>query len=99
MRRHFVEHRDFEVFVATTADFSEAGIYSLKLSRPAWLKRLSNTRWVRLVYHFEILFQATRLSPDVLKAAQEFRPQAVFTVADLSLSEQARKLARMLRFP
>lgn len=99
MRRHFVEHRDFEVFVATTADFSESGIYSLKLSRPAWLKRLSNTRWVRLVYHFEILFQATRLSPDVLKAAQEFRPQAVFTVADLSLAEQARKLARMLKVP
>jgi hypothetical protein len=99
MRRHFVEHRDFQVFVATTADFSETGISSLKLSRPAWLNKLSNTRLVRLVYHFEILFHAIRLSPTVLHAAQEFRPQAVFTVADLTLSEQARKLAKMLKVP
>jgi glycosyltransferase involved in cell wall biosynthesis len=99
MRRHFVEHQDFEVFVATTADFCEPGIQTLKLNRAPWLQRLSNTRCVRLVRNFELLFYGTRLDRRVFDAAKEFRPDAVFTVADMTLCEQARKLAKRLGVP
>ncbi len=94
-----MEHRDFEVFVATTADFCEEGIPSLKLKRAAWLQRLSDTRCVRLVRNFELLFYGTRLDRRVFDAAKEFCPDAVFTVADMTLCEQARKLAKRLGVP
>jgi glycosyltransferase involved in cell wall biosynthesis len=99
MRRHFVEHRDFEVFVATTTAFAEAGISSLKVVRPKWLQRLSDTRFVRAVRNFELLVHGTLLPGSVIEAAKGFRPDAVFTVADMTLSEQARKLAKKLGVP
>ena len=99
MRRHFVEHRDFEVSVATTAEFCVPGIPSLKLKRATWLQRLSNTRFVRFVRNFELLFYGTLLGSRVLDEAKEFRPDVVFTVADMTLSEQARKLAKCLGVP
>jgi glycosyltransferase involved in cell wall biosynthesis len=99
MRRHFVEHRDFDIFVATTAEFSETGIPSLQVKRPKWLQRLSNTRLVRAVRNFELLIDGPRLSSQVVEAAKQFRPDAVFTVADMTLCEQAWKLAKKLGVP
>jgi glycosyltransferase involved in cell wall biosynthesis len=99
MKRHFVDNRDFDLFVASSNLFEEKGILSLYTQRPRWLQRLSNTRFVRAVRHFEMLFHSRQLPPNVLEAARKFRPDAVFTVADLAMSEQARRLAEILHVP
>jgi glycosyltransferase involved in cell wall biosynthesis len=99
MRRHLIEHRDFDVFVATTEDFQEPGIPSIRVKQAAWLLRLSRTRFVRYMRNLELLIFGSRLCRQVVRAAKEFRPDAIVTVADLTLSEQARKLAKLMRLP
>jgi glycosyltransferase involved in cell wall biosynthesis len=99
MRRHFVEHDDLDLFVATSGEFDEPGVASLRLLSPAWLKRIRSTRFWRLVQNFEMLFWSERLPHDLVEAAEAFKPDAIFTVADLSLSEAARRLAHRLKVP
>lgn len=99
MKRHFIDNSDFELFVASSNVFEQKGVLSLYIPRPRWLQRLSDTRFVRAVRHFEMLFHSRHFPRNVLEAARAFRPDAVFTVADLTLSEQARKLAAILGVP
>ena len=67
MKRHFIEHRDFDIFVATSADFRETGISSLIVRRPHWLQRLLNSRFVPLIRNFELLFHGVKLDGNILK--------------------------------
>jgi glycosyltransferase involved in cell wall biosynthesis len=99
MRRHFVEREDFEVMVATSGRFEQPTIRHFPITRPARLQRLSNTRLCRLVRNYEMLARARGIPRGLLEAAREFRPDCVFTVADLTLSEAARRLAQVLGVP
>src|SRR5436190_19680075 len=53
--RHFVERRDFEIFVAT--DSAEVERYDvpypfLRFDVPKWLKRMQHTRLYRWFWHY-----------------------------------------------
>jgi hypothetical protein len=99
MRRHFVEHDDFDLFVATSGAFNHPTLPSLRVKRHPALVRLSNTRFSRWLRQFEMVFESAHISAEVLSAAQTFKPDAVFTVADNTLSWTAYHLARKLDVP
>jgi glycosyltransferase involved in cell wall biosynthesis len=99
MRRHFVEHDDFDLFVATSGAFHHPAIPSLRVKRHPALVRLSNTRFSRWMRQVEMVFESAHIPAEVLSAAQHFKPDAVFTVADNTLSWTAYRLARKLDVP
>jgi truncated hemoglobin YjbI len=99
MRRHFIEHHDFDLFVATSGAFHHPSIPSLRVKRHPALVRLSNTRFSRWMRQFEMTIEAAHIPAEVLVAAQKFIPDAVFTVADNTLSWTAFHLSRKLGVP
>jgi len=99
MRRHFIEHDDFEVFIATSGEFEAPGVPSLRLTNPSWLDRIYRTRFWRWVRNYDIVYRSGQLPRELLRVAEGFRPDAIFTVADLTLSESARRLAHRLKVP
>jgi len=99
MKRHFIDHHDIELFVATSENFSHPLIASLQLDPPDLWQRIKRTRYFRAFHNVEILAQTRWLPASLLTAAQTFKPEAIFTVADLTLSEWARLLAQRLDIP
>jgi hypothetical protein len=99
MRRHFIGHDDFDLFVATSGAFSHPSVPNLRVKRHPALVRLSNTRFSRWVRQFEMTVESNRIPSEVLSAAQQFKPDAVFTVADNTLSWTAFRLAKKLGVP
>jgi len=99
MRRHFIEHDDLELFVATSCEFNDPEIPSLIVRTPSWLNRIRRTRFMRIVQNFEYLIWSQRLPAGLLQAAETFQPDAIFTVADMTLSESARQVAERLKIP
>jgi glycosyltransferase involved in cell wall biosynthesis len=99
MRRHLLEHDDFEVFVATSGEFEEPGVKSYHLGNPAWLDRIGRTRFWRVVRNIEMLFFGGRLPADLVEAAREFKPEVILTVVDLTISKGAFRLAEKLGIP
>src|SRR5580704_7752084 len=47
MRRHLIEHNDFDLFVATSGKFEHPSVPNLRVKRHPALLRLSNTRLSR----------------------------------------------------
>jgi hypothetical protein len=99
MRRHFIEHNDFDLFVATSGKFEYPGVPALQIERHPALVRLSNTRFSRWIRQFEMTVESARISDQVVSAARNFKPDAVFTVADNTLSWTAYHLSRKLDVP
>lgn len=99
MRRHFLEHQDLDVYVATSEAFDEPHFPGFTIRLPAWWRRIASTRFSRFVRNAEILGQPIWLPSGLHAAARRFRPDAVFTVADLTLSDVALRLARRLGVP
>jgi Glycosyl transferase 4-like domain len=99
MQRHLIGHDDFDLFVATSGAFNHPSIPSLRVKRHPALVRLSNTRFSRWMRQFEMTFESAQIPVDVLSAAQKFKPDAVFTVADNTLSWTAYHLAKKLGVP
>lgn len=99
MQRHFIGHSDVAVFVATSEAFEHPTIPSLRLRPHPWWQRLKQTRCYRILHNFEILSQSRGLPTPLINAALAFQPDAIFTVADLTLSEWARLLAKRLNVP
>jgi hypothetical protein len=102
--RHFVERHDFEIAVATdNQQVLEFPVpYPITFVEvPAWLKRLQRTRvgsWMHAAQHF---VAGRNIAPDVLKAAQEFKPDLVLTVVSAWswLDDMASRLAHELDVP
>ncbi len=86
MRRHLIEHDDFDLFVVTSAPFSHPTVPHLRIKRHPAIVRLSNTRFSRWVRQFEMAFESAKIPREMLEAAQKFKPDVVFTVADNTLS-------------
>jgi hypothetical protein len=82
--RHFIEHDDFDLFVATDDETVRQYNPSYKLlvfKQPALLERMLRTRWFRFVHSYKHLVAGRFISPAVLRAAQEFDPDFIFTIA------------------
>jgi hypothetical protein len=99
MRRHFLDHDDFDLFVATSGEFSHPSIQSLRIKRHPFLTRLSNTRFSRWMRQYEMVVESDQIPADVLVAAEQFKPDVVFTVADNTLSWTAYRLSQQLGVP
>jgi glycosyltransferase involved in cell wall biosynthesis len=99
MQRHFIDHDDVDILVATSEAFRHSTIPTLQLESNPWWQRLKQTRFCRALHNIEILAQANNLPGSLIDAASAFKPDAIFTVADLTLSEWARLLARRLDLP
>ncbi|MDX2110992.1 MAG: hypothetical protein SFY80_12195 [Verrucomicrobiota bacterium] len=99
MYRHFIEHDDFELAVVSSAVFTHPTIPSLRIVRHPLLVRLSNTRFSRLFRQWEMLLEPCFIPSGVISFARAFRPDAVFTIPDNTLSWSACKLATRLHLP
>jgi glycosyltransferase involved in cell wall biosynthesis len=99
MHRHFVQHDDFELFVASTNPFHHDAIPSLLIQRHPALVRLSSTRLSRLIHQFEMLIEAYWMLPQVESALRQFQPDAIFTIPDNTISWLAYVLAKRTGLP
>ncbi len=99
MRRHFIEHDDFDLFVATSEKFTHPAIPHLCVRRHPVLMRLSNTRFSRWMRQVEMVIESAHIPQELLTAAEQFKPDAIFTVADNTLSWKAHHLSKKLQVP
>jgi glycosyltransferase involved in cell wall biosynthesis len=99
MHRHFIQHDDFELFVASDMPFSEPGIPSFRIDTPPLLQRLRNTRFARAVRQYEMLLRPLLLQTRLRRCAVQFQPDIIFTIPDNSWSWTAFLLAQRLRLP
>lgn len=99
MYRHFILSNDIEVFVASSNPFQENNIPSLFIQRYPILQRLSNTRFSRLVRQFEMLVEPYWVLSQVEAVFQKFKPDAIFTVPDNTLSWSAYLLSQKTGLP
>jgi glycosyltransferase involved in cell wall biosynthesis len=102
--RHFVERRDFELFVAT--DDKRVLEYNptypvLIFEQPAWLERLTRTRLGLWAHSYKHLVAGNFIPPEVEAAARQFKPDLIFTIAGSWdwTAVMAEKLARKLGVP
>ena len=81
--RHFIEREDFTTLVVTSSqnlnDY-DLPYEPISLEKPAWLERLSRTRLLPWVYGYQCLYGEYLLPKPAIRAATQFRPDAVFTV-------------------
>jgi glycosyltransferase involved in cell wall biosynthesis len=102
--RHFLERQDVELFVATD-DRRVLGYHLscpvLVFEQPKWLGRLCKTRFFRWAHSFRHLFAGYFVPEVVLKAAEEFRPDIIFTIAGSWgwTAQMSKVLARRLGVP
>lgn len=102
--RHFIERDDFTTLVATNSPLIkeyELPYSPVKTSPPRIWLRLSRTRFYPIVSGLEKLKGGVLLSKELIQAAIEFKPDAVFTVAGSWdwTALAAQRLARRLRVP
>ena len=102
--RHFFEHDDFEVFVAT--DDKRVSHYNLPcevliFDQPRWLERISKTRFFRWAHSLKHLFAGYFIPGKVVQAARDFQPDLIFTIAGSwdSTAQMSQLLSRKLNVP
>jgi glycosyltransferase involved in cell wall biosynthesis len=102
--RHFVERQDFELFLAT--DDKRVLKYNpsypvLIFEQPAWLERLSRTRFSRWVHSYKHLVAGNFIPAEVMEAAKKFKPDMIFTIAGSWdwTTQMSQRLARELKVP
>ncbi len=102
--RHFVERKDFELFVAT--DDKRVLEYNppypvLIFQEPAWLERMSRTRLSPWIHSYKQVFAGNFIPAEVLEAAEKFKPDLIFTIGGSWnwTAQMSQKLARKLAVP
>ena len=102
--RHFVERDDFELFVATTdervLDFNPS-YQTLIFSHPPLLERVMNSRLSQWAHSFRHLVSGNFIPDEVISAAEEFKPDLIFTIAGSWdwTTLMSRKLAQRMNIP
>ena len=82
--RHFVERSDFDLLVAT--DSMQVERYDLpyaflRFNAPGWLERVQRTRFHEWFHSYQHLIAGRFVPREVWRAARQFRPDLVFTIA------------------
>jgi hypothetical protein len=102
--RHFVEHSDFDLFVAT--DSPDVQRYEVpylyhRFNAPRWLDRMLRTRFYRWVSIYQHLITGYFVPGQLWEAARIFKPDLVFTIAGSWnwTARVAQRIARRLRVP
>lgn len=99
MFRHFVLHDDFEFSVISDTYHPEPPYPYLHFPRPRWMQRAMSTRIARMVRNFEIVTSPRRYVGPASKVVESFKPDAIFTIPDNTLSWTAYLLARKYDIP
>jgi glycosyltransferase involved in cell wall biosynthesis len=99
MHRHLILRDDIDLFVASSTPFHHAQIPSLRIQRHPALIRLSKTRLSRLVRQFEMIVEPHWYLSQVEPILSKFRPDAIFTIPDNTLSWTAYLLAQQSGLP
>lgn len=99
MYRHFVIKKDFEVYFATDKELKEINRNSLYLVRNRIQKRLSRTRFRKIIAQYEMTIEPYLMMRRCYKTALEFKPEVIFTIPDNTLSWAAYLLAKRLNKP
>ena len=97
--RHFVAKRDFEIGVVTNSPDVVPNVFCRQVPEPRLLCRLKKTRLNLWMEDYTHLVHSRFFDRRLLKAAEEFKPDLIFNVAETYLSYQACALARRLRVP
>jgi glycosyltransferase involved in cell wall biosynthesis len=102
--RHFIERKDFCTLVITNSrhvkDY-ELSYEPIDCGTPAWLNRISRTRFLPWVYGFQCLYGGRLLSPEIIHRAKQFKPDAAFTMAGSWdwTALAAKRVAKRLKIP
>ena len=99
MHRHFDQHDDFDLLVASSNRCPSDKHGFIPIPRPPLLARLSHTRYTPFARQFQILAEPYLAARTLEKVARKFKPRAIFTVADPADSWIAYLLARRLKAP
>ena len=99
LHRHFALRDDFEIGIVTPNPASTMPVFHRSVHEPRWLSRLKRTRLVKWFNDYTNLVYARGFNSSLLEAAEEFRPDIIFNVAETWVSFQALKLARKLKIP
>ena len=102
--RHFVERDDFEIAVVTDDKSIKQHnvVYPYKIINPGRLgTRIRNSRLHKLEQSYRRIVGVRKLHSSILKFAQEFEPDAIFTVGGswTWMAIIAAKAARKLQLP
>lgn len=82
--RHFIERQDFETLVVTNrhaVEGYELPYTPILMERSPFFKRVSRTRLLPWIYGIQCLYGDRILPSHIIYAAEQFEPDAVFTVA------------------
>jgi hypothetical protein len=99
MRRHLIEHKDFETFVLTNQTFFASDIGSYCFLHPPWLERAMRTRFRRFIRQLEMLFLGRWMVRKAIRLALQFKPDVIFTIPDNDVSWCAYLTAQRLKLP
>lgn len=98
--RHFVMRSSFKVGLLTNNPARPPeGVFYRKINHSKWLLRALRTRFYRWFQDYCQLALPHFFDRRLLKAANEFKPDLIFNVAETYLSFQALKLARKINVP
>jgi glycosyltransferase involved in cell wall biosynthesis len=102
--RHFVERKDFDILVATDDEsvLNYKPPYELLLfKQPPLLDRLLRTRMYRFVHSYKHLWAGNFIPDEVEKAARQFKPDLIFTIAGAWgwTTLMSQRLASRLKVP
>jgi hypothetical protein len=97
--RHFFLHDDFDFSVITDSEYSGEGKPFLKVEYGAFWSRLKKTRFHRLATDWINLLWPSTIPRSVHEWVQSYSPDAIFTIADNSLSHMAARVAKHYRLP
>ena len=99
LHRHFVQRSDYEIGILTDNPGSVPVGYHRFFPEAPLLARLKRTRFATWAHDYTHLVHARTLDRNLVRAAREFQPNLIFTVAENYLSFRALKLARHLKVP
>jgi hypothetical protein len=97
--RHFVLKKDFDVAVAGYVSDGAMVQDKFTIRRNPLFGRFFRTRFSRIAYNIEYLLNWYVVPPGLLAYAQQFKPDAIFTVPDNMHSGLARGLSKRLGVP
>ncbi len=103
MYRHFIDRSQFELHVASNADFAEGLVIHTQLRLPYLVHRLRKSRFgprlAAWITDYENFIWPLTANDALEEAVQKFQPEVIITLAECGLSHIARKAAQRNRIP
>lgn len=99
MYRHFIVRQDFDLRIVSAGRALGSDVSSYEIAVGKMRNRLRRTRFARLAYNWDYIWNWMTLPPDVERLALQYRPDVVFTIPDNWHCGLAWQLAHRLGVP